>query len=417
MSILIKGVRYLENLVNIYIEQNRIVYIGPEFREAQITICGHDKVALPSLVNAHTHAAMTLLRGYADDMLLQTWLADKIWPLEQKLTEEDVYWGAKLACLEMIKSGTTLFNDMYWNVPGTVRAVEEMGIRALVAMPVIDFLDPLKGKTTLKQVEELYGFVQECSPRIQFALGPHAIYTVSTETLKLLHEYSLQKKLPFHIHLSETQREIEDCVAKNKMRPVHYLKKLGILGPQTIAAHSVWLDDEELDILQENQVALVHNPVANLKLAVGNFFRYADICKRGIRICIGTDGCASNNNLDILEEIKFAALLQKWIGNDPSLLSCYEIWNIVTRNAHEILGVDAGGIAEGKLADLILVDLKQPQMVPCYDVISNLVYASNGQAVDTVICNGKILMQNRKVVGEEEIISKVAEIARRLAKE
>ena len=415
MTILIENVLHQNQVTNIYLDKNRISYIGNDHKQADLVISGQNKVVLPTLVNGHTHAAMTLLRGYADDMYLQPWLTQKIWPLEAKLTESDVYWGAKLACLEMIKSGTTLFNDMYWHFAGTARAVEEMGIRAVLSFPLIDFGNAQKREEQRQTVESLYFSARQLSPRIQVAIAPHAIYTASPEAIRWAHQFAMQHNLMLHIHLSETEQEVKDSLRDYQLRPVEHLESLGVLGPHLVAAHCVWLNDHELDILQNRRVNLAHNPVANLKLAVGEMFRYPEIHQRGIKVCIGTDGCASNNNLDMFEQLKFAALLQKWKANDPTVLPCHEVWDLATSQAHQIFGVDAGTIGVGKLADLMLIDLRQPQLTPRHDIISNLVYAAGGGVVDTVICDGKILMQNHQVPGEEEIIAQSDAVARKLA--
>jgi 5-methylthioadenosine/S-adenosylhomocysteine deaminase len=313
----------------------------------------------------------------------------------------------------MIKSGTTLFNDMYWHFHGTARAVEEMGIRAVISAVFIDFDDSGKRAEQQKINEQLFRESKRYSSRIQFALGPHAIYTVSGESLKWIEEFSQQYNLLVHLHLSETKKEVEDCISKYGLFPVEYLNSLGCLESRLLACHAVWLEDKELDILRDHRVTLVYNPTSNLKLAVGKIFRYPQIKKRGIPICIGTDGCASNNNLDMLETLKIAALLQKWSYNDPTLLPCHEIWEIATQKAHQALNVEAGVIAEGKLADIMLIDMQNVQMVPNHDMISNLVYSASGAVVDTVICNGKILMQDGEVPGEKEILHKAAEVAYR----
>lgn len=414
MSIFIEKIELNGKITNIYIEGDRIVYIGPEKRKAGLTICGRHKVALPTFANCHTHAAMTLFRGYADDMPLQPWLREKIWPLEAKLTEEDVYWGAKLACLEMIRSGTTLFNDMYWHYDGTARAVEEMGIRAVLSSVLIDLGDAERRKKQQETLSELYQTSQKYCSRIQFAVAPHAIYTVSPEALRWAAKFAEQKNLLVHLHLSETQQEVKECYAQHHMWPVEYLKSLGVLSHRVIAVHAVWLQDKELDILRDYKVRLVHNPVSNMKLAVGEAFRYGAIRQREIPIGIGTDGCASNNNLDMFEQIKFASLLQKWKHHDPTAMPCAEAWEMATRAGHEILGVDAGVIAEGKLADLMLVELQHPLMTPHHNVTSNLVYSANSSVVDTVICDGKVLMQHHEVLGEEEILQKAGEVAKQL---
>jgi len=416
MSIFIQNVLLHGKSTNIYVEDNRISYIGEEIRNADICIDGTDKEVFPTLVNGHTHAAMSLFRGYGDDMPLQEWLSQKIWPAEAKLTQNDVYWGTKLACLEMIKSGTTLFNDMYWHFHGTARAIEEMGLRAIVCGVFIDFFNENKAKEQQKESESLYHESKQYSSRIQFGLGPHALYTVSAKSLFWIKEFASEKNLLIHFHLSETLQEIKECQkAHNNMLPVEYLQSLGFLCPLLVACHAVYVEDQELDILQNNQVSLVHNPTSNLKLGGGKIFRYPQIKARNIPFCIGTDGCASNNNLSMLEAMKFAALLQKWANRDTALLSAQEVWGIATEKAHKIFRVDAGKIEMGKLADFMLVDKQHILMTPDHNTISNLVYSAHGGVIDTVVCDGKILMKNGKVDGEEEILAKASEIAKKIA--
>jgi 5-methylthioadenosine/S-adenosylhomocysteine deaminase len=418
MSILIKNVLLDGKKKDVFIEGNIIKEIGENIDcECDETIDGQGKAIIPSFVNAHTHAAMTLMRGYADDMQVMQWLEEKIWPLEGKLTEDDVYWGTKLACLEMIKSGTTFFNDMYWHYHGTARAVEEMGIRAAVSAVFIDLFDENKAKEQIEHNKKLFEETKKYSDRIIFALGPHAIYTVSKESLIWAKKFADENGLLIHIHLSESKNEVDECIKKNSKRPVEYLDEIGFLGKNVITSHSIWLDDNEIDILAKNKVKVVHNPVSNMKLSSG-VFPYNKISEKlgKSNIALGTDGCASNNNLDMFEEMKFAALLQKLETNDPSSMPAQEAFDMATVNGAKVFNLDCGEIKEGKLADLLLIDLKNIGLLPRHNLISNLVYSANGSCVDTTICNGKILMQNRKVVGEEEILEKANEIAMKLTK-
>jgi len=269
MSILIKDVLLNGKETSIYIEGNRISEIGAKV-EADFVIDGTDKAIFPGLVNTHTHSAMTLLRSYSDDLRLQEWLEGNIWPLEAKLTEDDVYWGSKLACLEMIKTGTTCFNDMYWFMKGTARAVEEMGLRAVLAEAFIDLFkeemaEEMK-KKTMDFVKHVRGMNNE---RITPALGPHAIYTVSKESLEWIREFSDRENLQIHFHLAETERENEDCKRMYGKGPVEFLEDIGFLSHRLIAAHSIWLKEKEIKTLRENGVKISHNPTSNLKLASG----------------------------------------------------------------------------------------------------------------------------------------------------
>lgn len=414
MSILIKNIELNGKKREIYIEGNIIKKIAEKAGcEADIEIEGTGKAVLPPFINGHTHAAMNLMRGYADDMEVMEWLKKKIWPLEIRITEEDVYWGAKFACLEMIKSGTTFFNDMYWHFHGTARAAEEMGLRAVLSAVFIDMFDAKKAGEQMAANEKLFQEAKKYSDRIRFALGPHAIYTVSEESLRWIKDFSDKNNLFIHIHLAESEAETKDCVKKHKMRPVEYLKKIGLLGPNVIAAHSIWLDEKEIKILNECNVKIAYNPASNMKLASG-IFPYAKIINKK-NICLGTDGCASNNNLDMFEEMKIGSLLQKIGQMDPTALPAVEALSMATSNGADIFKLNCGQIKEGRLADLILIDLNDINLNPRHNFTSDLVYSANGSSVDTVICDGKILMQNKYVEGEKEIIKKANEVAHRLS--
>ncbi|WP_028573539.1 amidohydrolase [Desulfonatronovibrio hydrogenovorans] len=426
MSLLIKNVLLNSRVQDVLIQDSRFTAVCPDLQvQASQVIDGTGKAIFPSFINAHTHAAMTLLRGYADDLELFTWLQDHIWPFEARLTFEDIYIGARLACLEMIKTGTTMFCDMYWHMPATIKAVEEMGIRAALSSVFIDFSDPKKAKEFRARTRK---FFRENKPdeRITYILGPHAVYTVSRDSLIWLRDFAADNNLLINIHLAETRKEVEDCIQGHGLRPVEFLESIGFLGPNVISAHTVWVNAQEMDILASRGVKVVHNPVSNMKLASG-VFPFREIHKRGICIGLGTDGCSSNNNLDMLEEMKIAALLAKSAGLegaavpanvlesdlrqyleqvylDPTLFTAAQALECATLNGARIFGLDAGRIAPGKLADCILVDLNHYSLVPGHDLVSNLVYSASSECIDTTICNGQVLMQNRKVPGEEEII-------------
>lgn len=414
MSILIENVLHRGDRTNVCIEGNLISDIGPGVEADQI-IDGSDFAILPGLVNTHTHAAMTLFRGYADDMQLQEWLREKIRPLESKFLPEDIYWGTRLACLEMIRSGTTCFNDMYFHLDQQAKAVEESGMRGVLSEGFVDFFKPEMGEELIKQTMELIGNVRSmnCS-RITPALGPHAIYTVTESSLRKIKEISDEEGLLMHFHLSETEEEVENCRKEHGKSPVGYLKDIGFLGPRLIAAHSVWLDGKEIEMLAEADVKISHNPVSNMKLAVGRALPYEDLKDAGLNISLGTDGTASNNNLDMFESMKFASLLQKFSSNDPTVLPAEETFGMATSSGAQALGIDAGVIKIGKLADVILVDLKSPAFNPNHNLISNLVYSASGSCVDTVICDGRILMRNGHVEGEDEIMKGAVKTAQDL---
>jgi 5-methylthioadenosine/S-adenosylhomocysteine deaminase len=413
MSILIRNALLDGKEKDIYVEGNLIREIresrgekGEGKREVELVIEAKNKAAIPALFNAHTHAAMTLFRGYGDDMPLHEWLQEKIWPVEANLTKEDVYWGTKLACLEMIKSGTTFFNDMYWYWRSNARVVEEMGLRAALSAVFVDGFDEERGKEQIKEITRLYQESKRLSSRIIFALGPHSVYTVSEGSLCWVKEFSEKYNLLVHIHVAETEQEVADCIERYGMRPVEYLQSIGFLSPRTIVCHCVHVTKKEIALLKENEVKIVHNPTSNMKLASGRRpMPYDEMKKAGLvsNISLGTDGCASNNNLDMFEEMKMACLVQKAFYGDPTVIPAAECFNLATRNAAMTFRVNSGVIEEGKLADIVLVDLKKAELVPNHNLVSNLVYSANGSCVDTVICDGKVLMLNREVkVGDED---------------
>ncbi len=399
---------------SIGITGNRITTISPDLKPvAADVIDASGKAVIPGLLNGHTHAAMTLFRGYGDDMALHDWLNNKIWPIEAKITEDDVYWGTKLACLEMIKSGTTFFNDMYWQWDGVARAVDEMGLRASLAGVIIDLFDPVKAKEQMTQNAFLFDRSKSYSDRIHFCLGPHAIYTVSAESLRWVKDFADANDLLIHTHLSESEKEVRDCLDQHGMRPVDYLESIGFLGPKLSIAHAIWLDDAEIAKLKEHGVGVLTNPCANMKLATGRF-PYSRVRAGGVRIGIGTDGPGSNNNLDMFEDMKFLALAEKVNTGDPTAAPAQEVFDCATTNTAEIFNIDAGRIDVGALADIVLIDLQQVVFSPGHNLVSDLVYAANGSVVDTVICDGKVLMQDRVVDGEDEIIARGREVAQDL---
>lgn len=417
MSILIKSVLWNNKPTDIYIEDNYIKQIAPVIDvPADIHLDGQKKAIIPGLINTHTHAAMTLFRGFGDDMPLMSWLKDKIWPNEAKLTDEDIYWGSKLACLEMIKSGTTAFFDMYYRLDMTAKAVHEMGLRAVLSEACFDHFNPdIAQKTKQDILNRFQSFTPTCD-RIRLAIGPHAIYTVSGELLQWTHAFAKENDLLIHLHLAETKDEVEQCRQRFGTTPVRHLQQLGILSPRLVLAHVLYLDDEEVRMLADSGVKVVHNPASNMKLASGYRFKYKEMCEAGITVGIGTDGCASSNNLDMIEAMKLASLLGKVWREDPTVLSCDEMLCAATKSGAEILRINSGNIAEGCLADLCLIDLQSPAFTPNFHFTSNLIYAANGSCVDTVICDGKIIMQNKKVPGEEEIIEQAARVAYELVR-
>ena len=409
-SILIKNILLGRKSQDVLIEGNRFTRIEDKIDlSANRVVEGKGKALLPPFYNAHTHAAMSLLRGCAEDMHLTEWLRDKIWPLEAKLQGDDHYVGTRLAILEMIKSGTVFFSDMYFNVPDTIRAVEEMGIRAAVGVTFLESNGAKYIERGLRMLENL----PETSSRVQITVAPHAVYTVSEDLFKRLAAVARERSLIIHTHLAETRQEVQDCIAAHGMSPVRWLDHLGLLTPNTVAAHVVHADDYELDLLRDRGVWLVHNPCSNMKLGSG-VFRSADIIEKKLKVALGTDGCSSNNNLDMREEMKIASLLAK-VHYGSEALKVEEVFRWATLNAARAYGLDAGEIAVGKLADALIIDLNNVRMVPSYDLLSNWVYSADSSCIDSVICDGKFLMQGGKVPGEELILEAAFKASSRLA--
>jgi 5-methylthioadenosine/S-adenosylhomocysteine deaminase len=364
---------------------------------------------VPPLVNGHTHAAMTLFRGSGGDLPLMPWLEEKIWPVEAKLSDEDVYWGARLACAEMLRSGTTRFWDMYWHPEATARAVADAGLRATIGAPLFDLHGSSEQLREIahRGLEALAG----CGPEITPALAPHAIYTVSEESLRWIAELSAERELPVQIHLSETEGEVQDCIAAHGVRPAFYLDRTGLLGERTVLAHGVWLDPEELALVAERGATVVTNPVANMKLAVGGVFPYPAARAAGVAVGLGTDGAGSNDSLDLLADLKTFALAQKHAAADPTAIDAAEAWAVATGAAAPLLG--ATRLEPGAPADFLLLDPAAPEL-GIGELTADLVYAAAGAVVDTTVVAGKVLMRDGEVPGLEEVVAKAAERAGKL---
>lgn len=418
-NILIDNVTILGNEVkkgSVLVENDIIIDItGKTGRNnADIIINGEKKVLMPGLVNTHTHLSMSLLRGLADDLPLDTWLNDHIWPVEANLTGDFCYAGALISCIEMIKSGTTTLNDMYFFMDDVAKAVDESGLRGMLCHGMIDLGDDEKRKAEFKETERI---IEKChnaaDGRIKVAFGPHAPYTCSEELLMGVRKKADKMDLKIHIHVSETKFEVQQVTEAHGARPFEYLNEIGFLSNDVIAAHAVWLSDKEIDIIKENEVNLSHNSASNMKLASG-ISPVSKLMESDVNVSLGTDGAASNNNLDMIEEMKIAALLQKVNTMDSTVLPAEKVFNMATINGAKALGLqdEIGTIETGKKADLVLVDMKTPHLTPFRHPMSHLVYAANGADVDTVICNGEILMQNKELIVLDEVeVIKLAEEA------
>ena len=410
-----------EKKQSLLIKNDLIAEISDEIDEsnADKIIDASGKILLPGFVNTHTHLSMTLFRGLADDLSLDSWLNDHIWPMEANLNGDYCYIGALLGAVELIKSGTTTFSDMYFYMEDVARAVDEAGIRAVLSYGMIDFGDSEKREAEIKENLTLF---ENCNGmadgRIKVFFGPHSPYTASEELLIKVRQLADEYKMGIHIHVSETQKEIDDISAEKGLRPFEYLDKIGFLGPDVVAAHSVWLTDDEIEIIKKNDVKISHNPCSNMKLASG-IAPVSKLMENDICVSIGTDGASSNNNLDLIEELKTASLLQKVSTLNPNVLNSHEAIAMGTIKGAEALGLDdeIGSIEVGKKADIILIDTNVANMVPDSSTLtSNIIYSANGSNVDTTICNGKILMENKKltVLDEQEIYDKAREAIKNL---
>lgn len=405
MTLLIKDVILEGKKTDIFIQGGKIEKIGLKInKKAEEKIDGKgEKAILPGLINSHTHAAMTLFRGMKEGLPLKEWLEKKIWPAEKSLSAEDVYWGTKLACLEMIKTGTTCFNDMYWFQEASIEAIKEMGLRAVIGLTLLDFNVRGSKKNVIKFWEN---FKKNKWQTISFSMAPHAVYSVCRENLIWAKNFAKKNKLTLHLHLSETEKEVRDCLKKHKLRPVEYLDKLGFLNKNCVLAHAIWLSEKEIGILAKRKCSVVYNPGSNMKLASG-FFSYNKIKKAKINICLGTDGAASNNNLDLFEEMKLGSLLQKVKEMDSTVASAPEMLSLTTKNGAKALKMKIGQIKTGFLADVILIDLNQVCLSPGHNLVSDLVYSCSGSCVSDLICHGQILMRDGKIEQEKQIINQI----------
>jgi len=374
------------------------------------------KAVMPGFVNAHNHAAMTMFRNYADDLKLMDWLFNKIFPLEDKLTEEDAYWAVSLAILEMIKSGTTAYCDMYMFMEKTAEAVIQSGMKAVLGRG-------LQGETTegfdhrISEALELYkNYHNGSDGRIKVNLAPHSVYTCSFAYLEKVARIAREIKSGINIHLSETEDEVKNCIDKYGMSPIKLADKAGLLNEKTIAAHCVVVDEEDMAILKEKKVNVVHNPGSNMKLASG-IAPIKAMTDMGINVALGTDGASSNNNLDMLEEMRMATYLQKVITKDPTALPVDQVLRMATVNGAKALGFDnTGEIREGMAADLIIINTQKPWYYPKHNVKPAIVYSGNSSDVEFVIIDGHIVMEKGQVLtlDEERILYEVQKRAERI---
>lgn len=402
----------------IYIEGNRIAAVGekPEgFREDKV-IDGQDRLVIPGLINCHTHSYMAFMRNVADDLSFMDWLFGTIDPIEQQMTDEDTYWGACLAIIEMIKSGTTCFNDMQMNIHQTTRAVKESGMRAVISRGLIGSGHDEAGQMRLRQAYEERDAAKDCD-RLSFMLGPHAPYTCDDEFMRVVSEEAKKNGMRIHVHLSESVSEIEQIREKYGLTPIEMADRNGLFDVPAIAAHCVQVTDEDIAILKGKKVSVVTNPASNMKLGNG-FAPIGKMVEMGVNVCLGTDGAASNNSLNMFRELGLLTLIHKGVNKTPQCISAREGFRIATINGAKALGLEeeTGSIEAGKKADLAILNLNTPSLTPRNNLIAGLSYSANGSEVETVIIDGKIVMEDRKVLtmDEELVYKKINEIIVRM---
>jgi len=421
-SILLKNIRLDGQNVDIHISGNVIDRIVPSRIKAEavpLAASGVEvvdctgKAAVPGFVNMHTHAGMSLMRGLGEDIIFADWI-DRIWDVEAKIDSEYVYWATKVACIEMIKTGTTTFNDHYWYPLAGRRAAVEMGMHPVVSYVVCDKNDPEEAEREKEQMQKMYEETLRWPGNSSFAAAFHAIYSVSEEMILWVADFARRHGLKLHFHLSETEPEVEAAVKKYGLSPVQYLDRLGVLDENAIAAHTLWLSDEDIEILGKRKVNCVHNINSNLKLASGYMFKYNELRDAGANVCIGTDGCASSNNLDMLEAMKTSAIVQKAWRKDPSAMPICELLDMATKNGADALGLNAGRIEEGASADLLIVDTDNAFFMSPGPFLANFIYSAHSDCIESVICNGRFVMKNKAINGEKEILEQTRRMLAKL---
>lgn len=402
----------------IAVENNHIVYVGnklPESFIADEVIDGHGMLATAGMVNTHGHVSMTLLRSYADDMALMDWLENKIWPIEAKMNAKDIYWGAMLGIAEMLKSGTTCFADMYCFMDDVARAVAETGIRANLSRGLIG-LGPDKDSKLEENTRLVKDWQSYDNGRIRITYGPHAPYTCPVDYLQQVIAAAEKNNAEIQMHLCETQGEVENCIKEHGLTPIALMNKLGMFEQGTIAAHCVYLSEADMDIMAEKHVRVAHNPQSNLKLASG-IAPVARMLEKGICVGLGTDGASSNNNLDMLEECRAAAMLHKTTTMNPLAVPAAKAWEMATENGAKVLGFEQlGKLIVGQKADIVLWNMHKPYWYPRHNKLSLLVYAASASDADTVLVDGKIVLQNGTMTlfDEEKIYAEASLRAQKL---
>lgn len=418
LAVLSEGEKDIIRKADLYVEGNRIVSIDeePEGFQAEKIIEGKDRLAIPGLINCHTHSYMSFMRNVADDLSFMDWLFGTIDPIEQKMTDEDTYWGACLAIIEMMKSGTTCFNDMQMNIHQTTRAVKESGMRAVICRGLVGSGDDEGGQMRLRQAFEERDAARDCD-RLSFMLGPHAPYTCDEGYMRIVSEEAKKNHMRIHVHLSESESEIQQIKEKYGCSPIEMAERNGLFDVPAIAAHCVQITESDMEILKAKGVSVVTNPASNMKLGNG-FAPVPEMLEKGINVCIGTDGAASNNSLNLFHEMSLLALIHKGVKKTPQCISAAQNFRIATINGAKALGLseEIGSLEVGKKADIAILNLNTPSLTPRNNLLAGLSYSANGSEVETVIIDGKITMENRRVLtmDEEVVYEKVNAIITRM---
>lgn len=418
LAVVPEGGKDVVKETDIYIEGSRIAGIGtkPANFSPDKVIEGKDRLAIPGLINCHTHSYMSFMRNVADDLSFMDWLFGTIDPIEQQMTDEDTYWGACLAIIEMMKSGTTCFNDMQMNIHQTTRAVKESGMRAVICRGLVGSGNDEAGQIRLKQAYEERDAAKDCD-RLTFMLGPHAPYTCDDAFMRIVSEEAKKNHMGIHVHLSESESEIQQIREKYGCSPIEMADKNGLFDVPAIAAHCVQITESDMDILKEKNVSVVTNPASNMKLGNG-FAPIPAMLEKGINVCLGTDGAASNNSLNLFHELSLLTLIHKGVKKTPQCVSAAEGFRIATINGAKALGLfeEIGSLEEGKKADIAILNLNTPSLTPRNNLLAGLSYSANGSEVETVIIDGKVTMEDRKVLtlDEELVYKKINEIIVRM---
>lgn len=403
-------------VLDVAYEEDKIIYVGKHYdMEYDEEIDATGKVVMPGLINCHTHLGMSIFRATNDNLTLDSWLNDKIWPIENNMTDEDIYYTTMLSLIEMIKTGTTCFNDMYFGWKGSIPAIIESGIRGVYGRCLMGNMD----KDSLDRVsdfKEMYEKYKD-NDMISFSIAPHALYTCNMEYLRLCNDLALEYKLPIHIHLSENQNEVKTVIGKFDMKPMEVLDKASMLDKKVILGHGTFISDSEIEMIKDKDVSICTNPSSNLNLGCG----VADLVKymeSGINVCLGTDGQGSGNNMNLFYHMSLVDYLQKGKYEDPTVMSSYDVLKMATVNGAKAIGHDGiGSIEVGKKADIIILDVSDICLYPNGDLIPFIVHNCFYDCVDTTIVNGRTLMMNKELkidVDENMIRSKIEDIRRRL---